>query len=208
MNLSAAEDASIPNEFVGIWRRESILVTGIEGLPKEPFEDTDVLWFQARTRYADIRIPRKENSPSATAEAFAGRQTWRAPHLHFQHELDRNRNFGLDEGKLDWDGETLVETGKFDIAGARGEYLERWARCTPLLVATEVWERRQADGSLSGILVRIAEQQLLLMATADEVLAEHRLIEPTETKILAQLGSANIRDQVSSPDWRCIEASS
>lgn len=204
--MSSSKATPVPADLIGIWRRESILLIGVEGIPEVPRETADVIWFQARSRYADLRLPRAPGAgPLSAAEAFGGGQTWRAPRLHFHHELDRSGGFGDDQGVLSWDGATLLERGEFVSAGVVCRYTERWVRTTPYLTRAQVWERRGAADALTGLALRIAEQELVLTLTDGEVCAAYRRRSPDGLKVLARLGSSPAVAGELSADWRCIE---
>lgn len=203
-------DAGVPAALVGIWRRESVTLAGAEGLPVGPFETSDVLWFQARSRYADLRIPRRvaavRTNPFVTAEAFGGRQRWRPPRLCFLHELDRCGTLADDEGELAWEGEVLLEHGTFEFDGRRCTYLERWLRVTAPDPATEVRELRAADGTLTGLAVRVAGEELLLGRHHGVVSAARRRVETQDSRPLACLGDMQELRALATTSWPCIES--
>jgi hypothetical protein len=200
----------IPPALVGVWRRESVTLAGMRGLPEGPFETSDVLWFQARSRYADLRVPHAGDAspatPFATAEAFGGRQRWRPPCLRFQHELDRCGTLADDEGELAWEGDTLLECGTFELDGRECTYLERWVRVSAPGPATRVRELRSADGVLEGLAVRVAADELLLRRHGQSVSAVHRVHEARGPRQLASLGDPHEIDMAAAIAWPCIES--
>ena len=141
----------IPEALLGLWERESVTLEGAPGLPEGPFEAARVRWFQARTHYADLRIPRGAPVPFAEEEAFGGRQRFRAPRLRFLHELDRSGRLAEDEGELTWDGAVLLESGRFDFAGRACRYWERWVRRSRPNPLLSVHGLRGEDGALAGL---------------------------------------------------------
>jgi hypothetical protein len=179
-------------------------ISGAPGLPRGAFEHADVLWFQGRTRYADLRMPRPGGDPPARAEAFGGRQSWAAPRLRFHHELDLSGSLADDEGALAWEGETLLETGVWVFAGVRCAYRERWVRASLPGADLVVREARADDGGLRGLAVRIGTQELVLIAAAGSLVAEHRIAEGGDWRLVARLGAE--ADGCDRSRWACIEA--
>lgn len=156
----------IPDALLGIWQRVSVSVRGHPTLDETPAETCDVCWFQGRTRYADLRVPRSSGSggPLSGAEAFGGRQHWAPPRLRFHHDLDFSGSLAEDEGDLAWDGATLVETGPILLDGVRCEYTERWVRASPVGALIGVRERHTAAGIVDGLAIRIGDEELRLTA--------------------------------------------
>ncbi len=117
----------VPERFVGVWRRVSIALDG--GPAHEP---EDVVWLQAPSSFADLRVPRVDGA--SPVEAFAGTTHWDGSALRWDHELDWHGAFaGTDHGLIDWDGEVMVERGTMvdpagDGASPPVAYVERWQR--------------------------------------------------------------------------------
>lgn len=216
MSPAWIHETRFPETLIGIWHRQSIARSGVPGQTEEAIEHSDVWWFQARTRYADLRIPRSgtgHGDPFVTPDAFGGRQSWLAPRLRFHHELDRHGRFATDQGDLAWDGDTLVETGTFEHGGTLCTYTERWVRASPRAAAVQVWELRDSGapgpGRLRGLSVRIGDRELLLVDDGHEVAAAHRRVGAAGRALLAHLGTAaDLLDPADADDrsgWRCIE---
>ena len=192
---------------MGIWRRESIELTGAPDLPEGPFEAADVVWFQGRTRYADLRLPQGPAAPFSEEEAFGGRQRWDAPRLQFLHDLDRSGRLAEDAGDLelvpDPAGDLLLETGSFVHDGQPCRYLERWRRATPPTPDVRVHELRSADGGLAGLCLHIHDQRLLLRRITGEVRARHTHVETGRT--IGSLGDPGAPPGQGADPWRCLE---
>ena len=109
-----------PDHLSGGWRRVSIAVG--DGPAVEP---ATVVWLQAGDVFADLRLPR---SPTGAPASFAGTTSWRAPHLRWAHHLDLHLPAGDDVGRLDWDGDDLVETGTGVGPDGPAAYTEVWRR--------------------------------------------------------------------------------
>jgi hypothetical protein len=186
------DESGVPAWLVGIWRRESIELSGAPDLPSGPFETAAVVWFQSRTRYADLRIPRGGPAPFSEEEAFGGRQHWNAPRLRFAHELDRSDRLADDEGDLELrheaGGEVLLEAGTFVHGGRSCRYVERWRRATPPDPVLEVHELRGADGDLDGLSLRIHDEALLLRCREGLVCARHERADDAGRTTIAALG--------------------
>ncbi len=144
--------AAIPAEFVGVWQRREMHIAGILR------DDADVLWLQANSWYADLRIPHVDHG--GPVEAFAGPASWADPHFTWVHELDWLGTFPTDVGHLERDGRDLIERGTFVIDGEEQPYEERWVR-GPEAPPTLVGLARQGGG-VSGALVRVGDHALAL----------------------------------------------
>lgn len=140
---------SVPADFVGVWRRRDLHVGG------ELRDDADVLWLQAGSWYADLRVP--HDDPGGPVEAFAGPAAWRPPHFTWFHDLDWCGSFPDDVGHLEAAGDDLIERGTFLIDGDDVPYEERWVRSSPpgpRLVA------RCDDATGRACVVRVADQAI------------------------------------------------
>lgn len=199
-------ESPIPDELLGVWRRESIQLIGAPGIDSAPFETAEVYWFQARSRFADLRIPRRSGVPLSDAEAFGGTQTWQPPSLRFHHALDRSGKPGADQGDLSWDGATLVEHGTFEVDGEHCQYVERW---TQTIASTgrdiRVWEGVSDEGVLKGLAIRIADQQLVLIKHDQTVDAGRWCFAAGSPKLVGYLGTPILPDFSVGSEWRRIE---
>lgn len=151
----AISPGGVPENLVGVWQRESIQINN-----DTPYEDSRVLWLQTPYRYADMRVPMADMQVDIVA--FAGRQLWSEPQLTFNHELDYSGSFPQDVGILSWDKETLVESGSVDVPNAKINYVERWLRCTPIVIDFESWEVRDNDNVLQAIALKVGEYAMVM----------------------------------------------
>jgi hypothetical protein len=109
-----------PDDLHGAWARRSASVGG-----SEPFESQHVIWLQARTCYADLRVP---FAPGAQARCFTGRSGWQGDRYHWSRHLDLEPVGGDDVGDLSWEGDAVVERGMFPTADGEVPYEEEWVR--------------------------------------------------------------------------------
>ena len=195
----------IPDALLGLWERESVTLEGAPGLPEGPFEAARVRWFQARTYYADLRIPHGAPAPFAEEEAFGGRQRFRAPHLRFLHELDRSGRLGDDDGELTWDGGTLLESGHFDFEGRACRYRERWVRRSRPDPALTVHTLHAEDGALAGLCVQVDDARLLLRSVNGRVAAREERLDPDGAETIAALDDAGPAPEDLTVGWNRVE---
>ena len=147
----------LPTRFVGAWRRVSIALGG--GPPREP---ADVLWLQAPSAFADIRLPA---GPGVEPLAFAGITTWDAPALTWHHRLDLSPS-GPDVGAVEWRGDDeFVERGVTCIDGEPSTYQEVWRREPGPAAPVAVLTHAAADGACAGMLVRIGNDAIVIART-------------------------------------------
>jgi len=125
--------ALVASDYGGLWRRT--LLVGADGS-----RDTgaDVTWLQGPTAYVDSR-------------GFAGTLSSRDDVFHWHRDIDLEPpGPSPDEGRMHWDGDTLVETGVHE------HYVEHWVRDGgPTTPCGAVFVRR-LDGA-AGLLVRVGE---------------------------------------------------
>jgi hypothetical protein len=115
-----------PDLMHGVWGRRWV---SIDGGPR--FETQHVVWLQAGTCFADLRVPFH-----ATAErrCFAGRSGWDGEQYRWRHRLDLESTAGAptsaaeDIGDLDWEDGLVIERGEFPTATGSVPYEEAWAR--------------------------------------------------------------------------------
>jgi hypothetical protein len=123
-------------------------------------DDADVVWLQAETWYADLRIP--HHDAGGPVEAFAGQAAWASPAYTWFHDIDWAGSFPEDVGLIERDGRDLIERGTFTVDGAPVPYEERWERqpvAAPRLVA------RLEDPTVRACVVRVGDHAIAL---ADE----------------------------------------
>lgn len=198
-------DAGIPETLVGIWQRESVELEGAPGLPRGAFETARVRWYQARTRYADLRIPSGPPAPFCEEEAFGGRQRFEAPRLTFLHDLDRSGRLADDEGDLAWEGEVLVETGGFEFEGHPCRYTERWRRVSGIEPVATVHELRTAEGDLEGLCIRIDDARLLLRMRSGRLCAREEKLESDGIRMVSSLDDAGHGPDDPDSGWALVE---
>ena len=171
-HLAPQTASRVPDRLVGIWTRQSVELSGAPSLPHGAFERARVVWFQAPTRYADLRLPFADPLPLCAEEAFGGTLRWAEPLLHFNHAIDRSGGLTDDVGELRFDAGVLFESGSFEFAGHTCSYVERWQRASARGAHVEVFER--FDGTrLDGLCIHIADETLLLRCIGNEVTAAH-----------------------------------
>lgn len=115
--MSAAQDV-----VHGAWTRRSASVSG-----SEHFETHHVIWLQAGTCYADIRVP---FCVGAVARCFTGRSGWDGDRYRWRRHLDLEPVPGEDVGDLSWVGGALVERGMFPTPKGEVPYEEVWVHMT------------------------------------------------------------------------------
>jgi hypothetical protein len=196
----------IPERLVGIWQRESITLAGAPGLPSGPFETATVRWFQAWTRYADLRIPKGPPAPFCEEEAFGGRQRYTAPRLCFFHDLDRSGRLAEDAGDLAWESDdVLLETGTFEFEGHTCRYTERWRRASVRDPVVVVHEARGGDDVLEGLCIRIDDARLLLRSRGGRLCAREDRLTAEGCRTVAGLDDAGPGPEDSEPGWTLVE---
>jgi len=112
--------SAVPRWLQGAWRREG-LARGDEPL----VEQSDVLWLQTSTYFADLRIPgdpvARELDELDEAQAFSGVGSFVPPRFTWTHDIDtRRRPRSPDTAVLDGQSALLLERGE--------GYVERWRR--------------------------------------------------------------------------------
>jgi hypothetical protein len=141
-----------PDLVHGAWMRRS---ASLEGGPH--FETQHVIWLQAATCYADIRVPLH---PAAQERCFAGRSGWEGNGYRWSHQLDLETVAGVappaadDVGELSWSDGVLVERGKFPTVDGEVMYEEIWA---PLPGATGPFMALEAPDAC---LVRVGDHAI------------------------------------------------
>ena len=197
---------AVPERLVGIWQRESITLEGAPSLPPGPFETARVRWFQGRTRYADLRIPKGPPAPLCEEEAFGGRQQYVPPRLRFFHDRDRSGRLAEDEGDLAWESDDVVlETGTFEFEGRSCRYTERWVRASAHDPVTLVHEARGAGAGLEGLCIRIDGARLLLRSRGGRLCAREDRIGPEGVRSVARLDDAGPGPDVPEGGWALVE---
>ncbi|MFI5040844.1 MAG: hypothetical protein ACHQNA_03170 [Acidimicrobiales bacterium] len=144
-----------PDLVQGAWMRQA---ASIDGGPF--FETQRVVWLQAGTCYADLRVP---FHPAADRRCFTGRSFWDADAYRWTHHLDLESADGEaspaadDVGLLRWSDGALVETGMFPTPTGPVAYEEIWVR---LPGDTGPW--LALDGP-DGCLVRVGDHAITVV---------------------------------------------
>jgi len=151
-------------QLISVWQRRSIAING-----DEAFEDSQAIWFQAASRYADLRVPLKGNKGNKTPyESFAGTLDWQIPELTFHHQLDLTGTVFQDKGHLeDIDGDDIYETGSIKIEKEIISFKEHWQRQTEINPPYIVYERRHKN-VLTGIAIVIADHGIYISDKRNE----------------------------------------
>lgn len=157
-----AAAAPTPAEFTGVWRRRSL---SIDGAP--PHEPADVWWLQVGDHFADLRQPHSPASAPLLSGpgAFAGHTTWDDPVLTWHHRLDSacltpGTPPPQDQGRLERQGDLVVETGTADLGRGPVTYVEVWERLPSppdhepaAFAAGDTWCRIEVDGHRLSLIV-------------------------------------------------------
>jgi hypothetical protein len=106
----------------GAWMRRSVVID--DG---PAFETQLVVWLQAGTCYADVRVPWH---PDADERCFAGRSGWDGEGYRWTHHLDLEPGSPAadDLGLLVWEHDALIERGWFPTPDGSVRYEEEWVR--------------------------------------------------------------------------------
>ena len=109
-----------PDLVHGAWTRQS---ASIDDGPH--FETQMVIWLQAGTCYADLRLPLH---PAADTRCFTGRSGWEGERYRWTHHLDLESAYPAaeDVGDLTWEDGALVERGLWPTGDGAVRYEERW----------------------------------------------------------------------------------
>ncbi len=104
----------------GAWTRRSATIDG-----GAAFETQFVVWLQAGSCYADLRVPLH---PDAGERCFAGRSGWDGEGFRWTHQLDLEPGSPGDDdiGSLAWEADALIERGLFPTPGGPVAYEEEW----------------------------------------------------------------------------------
>ena len=146
----------VPDNLVGVWHRESLQVADAA-----PFEDSQVVWIQARSHFADVRVGLPGSD--ASAESFGGRLSWQEPELVFRHDIDLTGSFTDDVGILSFEGDVLIEEGSVELGKKVINYRERWLRQTDPDPGFCVFLSGDVD-SPDGLIVKVADKAIVMMS--------------------------------------------
>jgi hypothetical protein len=186
-----------PDLVQGPWTRRS---ASIDGGPH--FETQFVVWLQAGTCYADLRVPLH---PAADQRCFTGRSFWVGDTYRWTHALDLEANDGRatpaadDFGDLRWDGDTLVETGMFPTGRGTIAYEEVWVR---LPGGDSPWLALESPGRC---LVRVGNHAITVVDARDgggSFAAVYRVLTPEGWRAEATIGAV---DGLPDPDTAADE---
>ncbi len=200
----------VPDHLIGAWRRESMQV---EDDP--PFEDSHVIWLQARSFFADIRtpLPGQEAGP----ETFGGTIEWLDPHLTFNHDLDLTGNFAADKGELSFEDDArcrMIEKGSVDLGKKVLHYQEVWIRESEMNPAYRVLGYLD-KGELQALLVTVDSWGILLKR-GSELASTYFVVDGGEPKAVASIGEQPLFSipelspgetiEIDGLSWECLEA--
>jgi hypothetical protein len=106
----------------GAWTRQSVSIG--DG---PAFETQLVVWLQAETCYADLRVPLNEEQ-SAGERCFSGFSGWDGDLYRWTHRLDLETGSPAadDAGRLVREGDAIVERGMFPTFDGALPYQEIW----------------------------------------------------------------------------------
>ncbi len=171
------------SELTGLWTR-SLLVQP-DGSRDET---TAVTWAQGPSLYIDLRRPAGRPDFThvraladltaadcawlATQQGFAGVLRQEGGFFEWVREIDFQPPAGPDSGRLFWQGEVMVETGRY------ADYLEHWHRDErlPRLPCGAARLRDPADGK-AALLVRVGDVFMLARARAADLRSATTLAE-------------------------------
>lgn len=199
-HLASQMATRVPERLVGIWTRQSVELSGRPALPRGAFERARVVWFQAPTRYADLRLPFADPLPLCAEEAFGGAVRWAEPQLYFDHAIDRAGGIRDDVGEIRFDAGILFESGTFEFEGYTCSYVERWQRASARGAHVEVFEHFEGD-RLDGLCIHIADETLLLRETDRTVSAAHH----RGRTLLRAVGDPGEAPRSADEGWRCVD---
>jgi hypothetical protein len=189
-----------PDLVHGAWTRRSVSIG--DGAH---FETQLVVWLQAGTRYADLRIPLH---PAADTRCFTGRSGWDGDRYRWTHHLDLEpldaASPGIDDiGDLGWEDDALVERGMWPTDDGPVAYEEQWV---PLPGGRTPYLALEAPGCC---LVRVGLHALTVTDRRPDggvFSACYRVLDKGAWKIIAAIGEgAALPDPASPPArWRLI----
>jgi len=184
-----------PDVVHGAWVRRSASVSG-----SEHFETQHVIWLQAATCYADIRVPFRDGVES---RCFSGQSGWDADGYRWSRQLDLAPVGGDDVGTLTWEDGTLVERGMFPTPDGEVPYEEIWVRLPG------------GDGPYLAMvagracLVRVGDHAITVRddrPVGGTFSAAYRVLEPAGWVLLHAIGTdaARLPDPGDLPDWPLV----
>ncbi len=146
----------VPIKLIGAWRRESI-----ENEGESAYEDSQVIWLQTPTRFADVRVTLP--TCDVAQESFGGYVDWQNPELLFHHDLDLKEQSDKDIGTLSWQEDVLIEDGTYKDGGHLISYRERWTRQTTIAPSVITLEHYGQEGLLKGIAIKIDNHAIVMV---------------------------------------------
>ena len=186
-----------PDLVHGAWTRQS---ASIGGGPR--FETQRVVWLQAGTCYADLRVPLH---PAADTRCFTGRSGWDGERYRWTHHLDLEGDAPAadDVGDLGWEDGALVERGMWPTGAVAVAYEERWI---PLPGPRMPYLALEAPGCS---LVRVGDHALTVTDRRPDggpFSACYRVLDGGHWQIVAAIGEgASLPDPNSAPSrWSVV----
>jgi|HubBroStandDraft_4_1064222.scaffolds.fasta_scaffold574065_1 hypothetical protein len=192
-----------PDLLHGAWMRRSVSIDGGPG-----FETQSVVWLQAGTRYADLRVP---FHAAAGERCFAGRSGWDGDCYRWTHRLDlegTDTAAADDTGDLTWEDGAVVERGIFPTPDGAVPYEEIWVR---LPDADGPWQVLEAPHAC---LVRVGRHSITVVdrrAGGGRFAACYRVQRSGRWRIELAIGEATPVAALPAPgdvprDWRLVHA--
>ena len=186
-----------PDLVHGAWTRQSASISS-----GPYFETQFVVWLQAGTCYADLRLPLH---PTAGTRCFTGRSGWEGDRYRWTHHLDLEVDSPAadDIGDLGWEDGALVERGMWPTDDGPVAYEERWI---PLPGPRFPYLALEAPGCC---LVRVGSHALTVTDRRAEgglFSACYRVLEDGAWQVAAALGEgASLPDPNSPPSrWQIV----
>ena len=182
-----------PDVVHGAWARRSASIEG--GLH---FETQTVIWLQAGSYYADLRVP---FHPGGDERCFTGRSFWDADQYRWTHDLDLEPPAGVgdDVGELAWADDALVERGLFPTADGPVAYEEIWTRLPG--DQGPAWARSDQGACL----VRVGNHSITVVDARDRggsFTACYRVLEEEAWRTVIAIGDAAVLpDPATTTDW-------
>lgn len=161
---------SIRPDLVGVWRRESLAVSG-----GTPFEDSVVYWLHAGEYFADMRWPVDRSGQQKPSDsAFAGTAHWSKPQIRFSHEIDFTKEYLEDAADLFFLDGKIIERGQITVDGEVIDFEEVWKLCDSQNISSRVEVARLKSKASSeseaqtGYFVRVKNYAIAMIEVGTE----------------------------------------
>lgn len=154
----ADQSTATPQDLPGVWRRDLLVAGDVHD------ERTMVLWFQAPSLFADIRLPAFGDA-GAKPEGFAGRtemaRNGDAVRVAWERMIDIAPTGTEDVGDMRWVGEGRQRRLRED--GVKADYYEIWRRDATFGEGDVALRLAGPSPEQAAILVRVGAQALLAL---------------------------------------------